>query len=55
VLSLPQDEHERFLISKLAAAGVHVEWNVALDLWTQDDSEVQAILLKDDERQYCTF
>ena len=55
VLSLPQDEHERFLISKLAAAGVHVEWNVALDLWTQDDSEVQAILLNHGERQYCTF
>lgn len=55
VLSLPQDEHEHLLVGKLADAGVLVEWNVTLDLWTQDDSEVQAILLKGGERQYCTF
>ncbi len=29
-LTYPQDDHERFLIRKLAAAGVRVEWNTKL-------------------------
>lgn len=40
MLGFPQDEHERFLIGKLAALGVEIEWNTSLDGFTQDDQGV---------------
>ena len=40
MLGFPQDEHERFLIGKLAALGVEIEWNTTLDGFTQDDQGV---------------
>jgi 2-polyprenyl-6-methoxyphenol hydroxylase-like FAD-dependent oxidoreductase len=43
-LSLPQDEHEQFLNTKLAALGVKVEWNTELKSLTQDANGVQAVL-----------
>ena len=43
-LSFPQDDHERFLIERLAAVGVAVEWGVALVQFTQDETGVTAIL-----------
>ena len=44
MLCFPQDDHERFLIEKLQAAGVEVEWGVALQQFWQDDAGVRAIL-----------
>jgi 2-polyprenyl-6-methoxyphenol hydroxylase-like FAD-dependent oxidoreductase len=35
VLCFPQDDHERFLVERLAAAGVQVEWNTELKELTQ--------------------
>ena len=44
MLGFPQDEHERFLIDKLAALGVAVEWNTTLETFAQDDQSVEATL-----------
>lgn len=44
MLGFPQDEHERFLIAKLAALGVAVEWNTTLETFGQDDGGVEATL-----------
>ena len=44
VLSFPQDDHERFLVGKLNDAGVDVEWETALEGFTQDEQGVHAQL-----------
>jgi 2-polyprenyl-6-methoxyphenol hydroxylase-like FAD-dependent oxidoreductase len=44
VLCLAQDDHERYLIEKLAEFGVSVEWNVELKSMSQDGNGVRAIL-----------
>ena len=44
MLTFPQDDHERFLIDKLAAAGGQVEWNTKLTGFTQDRNRVRASL-----------
>lgn len=44
VLCYPQDDHERFLVARLAEAGVAVEWNTRLDAIAQDDEGVTATL-----------
>ena len=46
VLSFAQDDHERFLVDRLAAAGVTVEWNTDLLSFTQDAGGVRAILAR---------
>jgi 2-polyprenyl-6-methoxyphenol hydroxylase-like FAD-dependent oxidoreductase len=46
VLSLPQDDHERFLTERLHAAGHAVEWNTELTGFIQQDDSVQATLRK---------
>jgi 2-polyprenyl-6-methoxyphenol hydroxylase-like FAD-dependent oxidoreductase len=43
-LTFPQDDHERFLHGKLTDAGVRVEWNTALDGFTQAEGGVAATL-----------
>ncbi len=43
-LTYPQDDHERFLIKKLAAAGIEVEWNTKLTALAQGD-RVRATLV----------
>jgi 2-polyprenyl-6-methoxyphenol hydroxylase-like FAD-dependent oxidoreductase len=53
VLSFPQDEHERFLVERLRAAGVEVEWNTALESFTQDEWGVRSTLRRDGERLSC--
>ena len=53
VLSYPQDDHERFLVEKLEAAGHKVEWGVALKEFTQDDRQVRAILDTAEGEQVC--
>jgi 2-polyprenyl-6-methoxyphenol hydroxylase-like FAD-dependent oxidoreductase len=45
-LSYPQDDHERFLIDRLRAAGHTVEWNTELTGLTQETSGVRAVLCK---------
>ena len=55
MLSLPQDEHELFLVAKLALAHVEVEWNTTLESWVQTASEVQATLVKNGKRQHGVF
>jgi len=44
VLSYPQDVHEKFLIEKLAAAGVEVEWNTELVDFADDGKRVRVTL-----------
>ncbi len=45
-LTYPQDDHERFLIKKLAAAGIEVEWNTKLTaLPHTGDGSVSATLV----------
>ena len=43
-LAYPQDDHERFLIQKLAALGIQVEWGTRLTDFTQDENGVQATI-----------
>ena len=45
-LGYPQDDHERFLIEQLEAAGVEVEWNTELKSFSQDDTVVRVVLDK---------
>lgn len=44
MLGFPQDEHERFLIGKLAKLGIAVEWNTALENFTQSDEGIEFAL-----------
>jgi 2-polyprenyl-6-methoxyphenol hydroxylase-like FAD-dependent oxidoreductase len=44
VLCYPQDDHERFLVRQLAAAGVPVEWNTELRSFEQGADDVRAVL-----------
>lgn len=44
-LAYPQDDHERFLVERLAECGVHVEWNTQLQGFTQREDGVDATLL----------
>jgi 2-polyprenyl-6-methoxyphenol hydroxylase-like FAD-dependent oxidoreductase len=44
VLTFPQDDHERLLVDKLAAAGVEVEWNARLTDFVQDSTGVHATI-----------
>ena len=43
-LCYPQDDHERFLVDRLAEAGVAVEWGVELRSFAQDAVGVRAVL-----------
>ncbi|MGV7206957.1 FAD-dependent monooxygenase [Oxalobacteraceae bacterium A2-2] len=40
VLAYAQDEHERYLVEQLRAAGVEVEWNTRLDRLVEQDGAV---------------
>ena len=55
VLAFPQDDHERFLGERLAAAGGAVEWGVALESFTQTDSRVEAVLDNKGARETAAF
>src|SRR3954467_11244459 len=46
VLSLPQDDHERLLAERLAAAGHAVEWDAELTGFTEEGGGVRAELRK---------
>lgn len=43
-LSFPQDDHERFLVGRLAALGAEVEWNTRLEDFTERGDHVRAEL-----------
>ena len=45
-LAYPQDDHERFLVAKLTAAGGAVEWRSRLTGFTQDGDGVRAAILR---------
>jgi 2-polyprenyl-6-methoxyphenol hydroxylase-like FAD-dependent oxidoreductase len=51
VLSYPQDDHERFLVERLRAAGVEVEWRTELVSFADDGDRVRATLEKDGGRE----
>ncbi|GJG85207.1 2-polyprenyl-6-methoxyphenol hydroxylase [Gemmatimonadetes bacterium T265] len=53
VLCYPQDDHERFLVGQLAAAGVAVEWGVELTAFTQTDAGVRAVLDRGGTAETC--
>ncbi|WP_394777834.1 FAD-dependent monooxygenase [Undibacterium sp.] len=55
VLSFPQDDHERFLVAKLAAVGIAIEWNVLLASFTQDVVKVSAVLEHGSTEEHCEF
>ena len=44
VLAYPQDDHERFLVTKLHELGVEVQWSTQLTDFTRDDRGVRAII-----------
>ncbi len=46
-LCYPQDDHERFLLGKLEAAGVQVEWKTTLTGFTEDADGVAATIERD--------
>ena len=46
-LAYPQDDHERFLVAKLKAAGSNVEWRSRLTTFTQDRDGANATLSRD--------
>src|SRR5579872_2404729 len=48
-LAYPQDDHERFLIDKLRAAGGGVEWRSSLVGFSQDENGVHAKVSRDGE------
>jgi 2-polyprenyl-6-methoxyphenol hydroxylase-like FAD-dependent oxidoreductase len=48
-LAYPQDDHERFLVDKLNAAGGAVEWKSRLTGFTQDGDSVRAAILRNGE------
>ena len=50
ILAFPQDDHERFLIAKLAAAGGSVEWGAKLTGFTQDAHGARASISHADGR-----
>jgi 2-polyprenyl-6-methoxyphenol hydroxylase-like FAD-dependent oxidoreductase len=52
-LSFAQDEHERFLVRKLEAAGVSIEWGVALRKFEDADDHVRVVLEKDGAEEIC--
>ncbi len=45
-LAYPQDDHERFLIAKLSAAGAAVEWRSRLTGFTQNEDGVHATIVR---------
>ena len=47
MLCLPQDDHERLLVAKLAEAGVTVDWDTELTGLTQTPNHVEATLVHD--------
>ena len=55
MLCFPQDDHEHFLVKKLQAADVKVEWGVALKQFTQDEAGVHAILDSNGTLESCDF
>ena len=50
-LAYPQDDHERFLVSKLNAAGGAVEWRSRLTGFTQNGDSVRAAILRDGQTE----
>lgn len=42
VLAYAQDDHERLLLAHLERRGVHVQWGIRLETFTQDDTRVLA-------------
>ena len=55
VLVFAQDLHERFLVDKLKAAGIEVEWNTALASFTQDANGVLATLEHEGRREQSEY
>jgi 2-polyprenyl-6-methoxyphenol hydroxylase-like FAD-dependent oxidoreductase len=50
-LAYPQDDHERFLVAKLNAAGGAVEWRSQLTSFRQDGDGVRAAILRDGQTE----
>lgn len=53
VLSLPQDEHEKLLVERLAAVGAKVEWNTELTAFHDGGERVRATLRKGGADESC--
>lgn len=47
VLTYPQDDHEAFLISKLKAQGIEIDWGTELVSFTHNDTGTTAVVKKD--------
>jgi 2-polyprenyl-6-methoxyphenol hydroxylase-like FAD-dependent oxidoreductase len=53
MLDFPQDDHEHFLVEKLATANIMVDWNVTLKAFTQSESGVRAVLDNNGQEEVC--
>lgn len=51
VLSLAQDEHERFLVERLAQQGTAIEWNTALTWFEDERDAVRVVLEREGKRE----
>ncbi|MFY4775778.1 FAD-dependent monooxygenase [Metabacillus sp. RGM 3146] len=54
-LSYPQDDHEKLLTEKLAAAGVEIEWNTELISYKDDGERIQAVIKKNGKEETSEF
>lgn len=53
MLCFPQDDHERFLVERLAEHGIQVEWGTELKEFSQDDNAVRAVLHRNGVEEVC--
>jgi 2-polyprenyl-6-methoxyphenol hydroxylase-like FAD-dependent oxidoreductase len=51
LLAYPQDDHERFLLSRLQAAGISVEWNTRLTGLRESDNRIYGAIQHHDGRE----
>jgi len=54
VLSYPQDDHERFLGSRLKASGIEVEWGTELVSFAETTDGIHATLRRDGTEENCS-
>lgn len=51
VLSLAQDEQERFLVDRLAQQGIAIEWNTALTWFEDEGASVRVVLEREGKQE----
>ena len=55
MLAFPQDEHERYLLDRLAELGVQVQWGATLEDLVDRGDSVEALMAADESSGRCTY